>query len=318
MAKRFRPDYDAAEYKGRYFPYDIIKEGSIAILVVFLLVVGLSTLFGSPDDKEVTFQSWAHNAASDFAMTASSELSGDSGTAGYGPPYNNASDGGYVGPLHLGKIVGVRFPINAAYDFVVYPLSTLADNQTVTTALAQWNAASATQQHTWAENYYQGTQLPSFGFKNGAVYNAATNTGPVPTMINSLTLMARQGGLTAQLIQGRPFYSTDYTKPLMFLADGNYLADRAAYFHLGGDQWGMMNETGAYPGQAWLWLYTMLYQIPPYSTTWADNADAAVWATMMILTVLFILVPFIPGLRSIPRWTKVYRLIWREHYRGSK
>jgi hypothetical protein len=27
------------------------------------------------------------------------------------------------------------------------------------------------------------------------------------------------------------------------------------------------------------------------------------------------LVPFIPGLRSIPRWSRLYRLIWRNHYR---
>jgi hypothetical protein len=25
-------------------------------------------------------------------------------------------------------------------------------------------------------------------------------------------------------------------------------------------------------------------------------------------------IPLIPGLRSIPRWTRVYRLIWRAHY----
>jgi hypothetical protein len=28
-----------------------------------------------------------------------------------------------------------------------------------------------------------------------------------------------------------------------------------------------------------------------------------------------LLVPFIPGLRSIPRVVPVYRLIWRDHYR---
>ena len=32
--------------------------------------------------------------------------------------------------------------------------------------------------------------------------------------------------------------------------------------HLQGNTWGMMNETGSYPGQAWLWLYSFWYQIP--------------------------------------------------------
>jgi hypothetical protein len=36
---------------------------------------------------------------------------------------------------------------------------------------------------------------------------------------------------------------------------------------------------------------------------------------MMLLSAGLAFTPFIPGLRSIPRMTRVYRLIWREHYR---
>ena len=75
----------------------------------------------------------------------------------------------------------------------------------------------------------------------------------------------------------------------------------------------MMNETGNYPGQAWLWLYTMWYQVAPFNTS--DNADALVWGVMMLLTLALLLVPFIPGVRSIPRLVPVYRIIWRAHYR---
>jgi len=56
--------------------------------------------------------------------------------------------------------------------------------------------------------------------------------------------------------------------------------------------------------------------VPPFSTSWGANADALVWALMMILTLLLALMPWIPGLRSIPRKVKVYRLIWREHYKN--
>jgi hypothetical protein len=75
----------------------------------------------------------------------------------------------------------------------------------------------------------------------------------------------------------------------------------------------MMNETGNYPGQAWLWLYTFWYQVKPFSTS--GNADALVWGLMALLTAIFVFVPFIPGLRSVPRWVPVYRLIWRRYYR---
>jgi hypothetical protein len=33
----------------------------------------------------------------------------------------------------------------------------------------------------------------------------------------------------------------------------------------------MMNETGSYPGQVWLWLYTFWYQIPIYKLIWRDH-----------------------------------------------
>src|SRR6266511_586645 len=59
-----------------------------------------------------------------------------------------------------------------------------------------------------------------------------------------------------------------------------------------------------------------------YQTDYAKpllfNADAQVWALMMVLSLLLVLLPFIPGLRSIPRLTRVYRLIWRQHYRSQR
>jgi len=70
-----------------------------------------------------------------------------------------------------------------------------------------------------------------------------------------------------------------------------------------------MNETGNYPGQPWMWLYTFWYQIPPFSTS--GNADALVWGVMAVLTLGLILLPFIPGLRALPRHLGVHKLIWR-------
>ncbi len=37
----------------------------------------------------------------------------------------------------------------------------------------------------------------------------------------------------------------------------------------------------------------------------------------MVLSVGLILVPFLPGVRSIPRKSRLYRVIWREHYRSG-
>ena len=138
--------------------------------------------------------------------------------------------------------------------------------------------------------------------------------GPVPQLMASLLGVARSGGLDALLLENGRFFQTDFTRPLLFMGDGNYLPGLAADQHLTGDQWGMMNETGLYPGQTWLWLFSFWYQVPPFNT--ASNTDLVVIILMIVLTAILALVPFIPILRDIPRWIPVHRLIWRRYYRG--
>ena len=58
--KAFRPDVDAPEWRGRYSPYDIIKEGTIAIVLVGLLTILLATFFGSPDERAITMRTWSN------------------------------------------------------------------------------------------------------------------------------------------------------------------------------------------------------------------------------------------------------------------
>ncbi len=309
--KAFRPDVDAPEWKGGHTPYDIIKEGTIALLVVALLTIVLATVFGSPDEKAVTLKRWANAAPVDFASTALSELNGTSVSASYGAPYNTNSTGQKLGPLTLAKWVGVRIPIDAATAFVLNPLRSLPGQPTLSTDLAQWKAASTSTRQHWLNDYTKAAA--KMKFQGGQVVVNAKSAGPVPVFINELTQMARSGALDANLVTSNGFYTTDYTLPLLFIADGTYLSDLATTQHLTGSQWGMMNETGSYPGQAWLWLYTFWYQVPPFNQS--GNADVLVWGLMMVLTAGLILLPFIPGVRSIPRKTRVYRLIWREHYR---
>ena len=69
-----------------------------------------------------------------------------------------------------------------------------------------------------------------------------------------------------------------------------------------------------YAGQSWLWLFSLLYQVEPFKS--APNADALVVVTMLVLTALLALLPFIPGLRSLPRLIPLHRLIWKDYYRN--
>lgn len=54
------------------------------------------------------------------------------------------------------------------------------------------------------------------------------------------------------------------------------------------------------------------YQVKPFSTS--GNADALVWTLMAALTLAFIFLPFLPGIRALPRRLGVHRLIWRTWY----
>jgi hypothetical protein len=312
--RRFNPDRDAVEWTGAYRPYDLVKEFLIALVVVVVLVVGLAVVFSSPDMKPVTVKSWSTTDPVDFAQTAITELDGTSPTATYGPPYNNASGSTQsIGPFSPESWLGVHHPIDTAQDFVIGPLSTVPDDEALHAALQRYTTASAAQQGNWTAAYEKAVAKSTSS--DGKLVVPVGDYGPVGPMIASLTSMAQSGALDGALLSSRQFYGTDYTKPLLFIADGTYLANLAQDQHLAGNQWGMMNETGNYPGQAWLWLYTLWYQVPPMNSS--PNGDLQVWAIMMVLTLGLIFLPFIPGLRSIPRWTRVYRLIWRQHYRAQ-
>jgi hypothetical protein len=300
-------------WTGGYRRYDLVKEFVAALGVMTLLTVVLAVVFGSPDKHAITLAEWARNAPNDFVVTAVSELDGTSGTATYGPPYTNDPTAGQkLGPVPLQQWGGVREPIDTAQDFVLGPLSTVTGDNALSAALKQYQDATDDQRAAWTSAYADALDKAQ---DNDPAKVAAGDYGPVPVITSRLLDLARSGGLDGQLLSSGGFYQTDYAKPLLFLADGTYLADQAQAEHLSGDQWGMMNETGQYPGQAWLWLYTLWYQVPPFSTS--DNADAQIWALMVVLSVLLVLLPLIPGLRSIPRLTRVYRLIWREHYRAG-
>jgi len=306
---------DTKPWGGAYAPYDLVKELCIAVGVIALLAVLLTVLFSSPDDKPSTVAQWSRTMPVDFVTTATAELEGTSTTAAYGPPYNHNGEGQHIAFVELQKWLGVSHPINTANDYVIDPLRSVPGNPALQSAISTYRAAPAKTQKEWTENYSKALEKATVG-PNGAVIVPAGSYGPVPVMMNGLLALAQSGGLDGALLTSSQFYQTDYTKPLLFMADGGLLAARAEEQHLLGDQWGMMNETGSYPGQVWLWLYTLWYQVEPFKAS--ANADALVMVVMGVLSLLFICVPLLPGVRSIPRWIPIYKLIWREQYRAEQ
>jgi hypothetical protein len=299
---------DRSAWRGPTKRYDILKEGTIATVIALALTFTLAGLLSSPDDPPVTVATWAKIAPADFLATAASELNGTSLTATYGPPYNTngTPQSEWFAPANW---AGVRQPVAAAQDFVITPLTQAAPlNPAVKAALATYNAAPADQQTKWATNYLNA--VAKVKFAAGVPVVPPANDGPVPAMLAAELSLAQSGSIDTDLLAQRQFYGTDYTKPLLFMEDGQYYANLAANDHLTGDQWGVMNETGSYPGQPWLWLYQMWYHVPGWRNS--TNIDLIAIYMTGAATLLLLLVPFIPGLRDIPRWIPVHRLIWRD------
>lgn len=298
----------------RTVPYDLLKEIAIAMAVSLVLILGLSILLSSPDVPSVTIQSWSKSDPVDFVTTANEELAGASTTANYGPPYNHGSGSVQsIGPISPQAWGGVHINVDQPNDFVINPLKQAAGNDSqLSDAISSYEKASADQQGKWHDAYAKA--LKDAKSTNGQVTVAPGDYGPVPTLLNRLAQLAQGGALDGLLLASNRFYQTDYSKPLLFMNDGGYLSGLAQDQHLTGSQWGMMNETGQYPGQTWLWLYTMWYQLPPFNSAWASITDLMVVLAMLILTLLLLLVPLIPGLRDIPRLVPIYRLIWRRFY----
>jgi hypothetical protein len=298
---------DPAGYPTR--SYDLVKEFVIALVVMTGLSLALAAVFSSPDDPSITLSGWAKAAPDDVVATAAGELAGTTTSATYGPPYNHASPGQSVLGMPLQRWGGAGLPISSA-DLVLQPLESVSGDSALTQALAQWRAMSEVQQVRDATAYADALAKAPGG---DPAQVAGGSYGPVPELTSAFLSLARSGGLEGALTSNGNFYGGDQTRTMLLLSDGAYLEDRAVADHLGGDQWGMMNEVGNYPGQPWMWLYTFWYQVKPFSTS--ENADAQVWLLMMVLTLALMFLPWIPGLREIPRLVPVHRLIWREHYR---
>ena len=236
-------------YRGvRMVPYDLIKELAWATAGVAVVAVLLSIFLSSPDVPPVTIATWSQTDPVDFVTTATGELAGTTGSAGYGQPYNSTPDANqHWGPIAPQAWFGVRIPVDSANAFVIEPLKRATfGNTALATSLTKWQAATSDQQAKWLDAYT--TALADATVADGKVAVKDGDYGPLPVMMSNLLGVAQTGGLDGLLVINGRFYQTDYTQPLLFMGDSGYLDGLATAANLTGDRWGVMNETGQYPG----------------------------------------------------------------------
>jgi len=305
-------------HRYRQIPYDLVRELTVASLGIGAVVLILAGIFSTPDVPALSAKQVATQDPLMLVQTELRELGYQSGIATYGPPYNHQSGSlqgfGWFSPQTW---AGVQLPLDTAKVDVLHPLSLVATiDPALQSALQMYEKASSAQQAVWVNNTEKALKASSFQGNQVVLPLAASAKdayGPVPEMSSAYLRLARTGLLEAA-IDGEQGAAPliNRTKSIL-LFEGQVDAAYAQQFNMLGQDWGVIPETGNYPGAVWLWYYTLLYQIPPYSTS--QSADLLVVLTVILTTGILMFIPFIPGLRSIPKRLGIYRLIWRSYYK---
>lgn len=294
-------------------PYDLLKEALIVLGVIALVTLLLAAVFSSPDFPTVTAKDVAVNQPVAYVETCANILAGNSGIQDYGPPYSaNTENAQRLFGIAPANWFGVTVPIDPPTDFILKPLGSVAVLEpALNDSLSAWEAATPDQRQSWTAAYLTAVQTATV--HGNAIQLLPGDYGPVPTMMDAMLSLGQAGLLEGALQESdRLPFTLDFTKSLLFFQDDVYsgVADK---LNLSGNQWGMSNETGNYPGAWWTWPVVFLYQIP--AITNSANADMIVMGIVALAVLVFLFLPFIPFFNRLPRYLGVHRIIWRDWYK---
>ncbi len=302
--------------------FDLIKEGTVSLLIVVILIVVVSLVWKAPYSPAITNQQIARSNPILMEQTALNDLDGQSAMATYGPPYNH----GWKGNITSAQAIGVLNPEawwGTPYQVIPYAadvmtplqmLATASGNGHLQQALHAYASASFARQQAWDQQYNQA--LTKATVRNGQVVIPFGAYGPVELMMKAEMQMAQSGLLSGALDRetNQGVYRWNVQNDLLFL-QGAPLTQIAKTRDMLGGQWGINHDEAADPGPWWLTPYTFFYQIPPWST--ASSGDQMAAYTVGLLFFLLILVPWIPGLNRLPRILPLYKVIWRDWYKRN-
>lgn len=281
-----------------YWKYPII---ALALAVLLGL---LGVFAGSPNSPRATIAATARQDPGGAALAFTQELAGASASAanqnefGLGPP---------------GEV------------FVTGPVSSFAPllGGTVTAALAQYRAAPASQQAAWADNYLKALDTITPASMEGGMETAMSpdyakigtlhgDFGPVPALVRADLRLAQGGYLEQYLEAHNPGHSLHLVT--IWLYDHPQMLNDAVANGLTDDQWGMVKERGYNVGPWYLIIPAIIHVEFPAGET---GAGFVLWNLLIALILIFAL-PLVPGVRSLPRKLRLYRLIVRYPTSGEE
>jgi hypothetical protein len=276
----------------------------ILAAVLFALIVAVAAIVGSPNWPRDTIAGVSKDDPGGAVLAFTQELDGTAASSG------NAREWGMDNPAQV---------------FVLNPLRQYTPllGSDVQSAIQTYDAANADQQQSWAANYDKalGTLMPqsgSGGMGGGTpspdyskIVTLQGDFGPVPTLVTA-DLQLAQGGYLEEYLQAvDPGHSYHLTN--IWLYDHPHLLNTAVAQGLTDDQWGMVKERGFSVGPWYLFIPAVIHVKLPNGST----GPGFVLDNLLFAFFLLFLVPLVPGLRSLPRYLKLYRLIYRFPTKGE-
>lgn len=303
-------------------PAKLYRGTVIALIPMLAITILCAGFFKAPQSRERSLQDWANSAPSDFVLTAAKELANQRGKGSNGPPYNMLDHGQSLGPIDPQAHAGLGIPIDPGNDFVITPLEmsqtqgvyaaigefrglsadvqvqiiegfVKGQRKAIDAALGKWTSATSSQQVAWTTRYIDELGITN----NREVLADDPSFGPVKTLTDSLLFLAQSGALDALLTTQYSPYPSDFTKPALFLGDGSWITQEAKSAFLDGRRMAVSSGTNSFPGQFWLVPYAFWYSVEPFSTS--RNADIEVFAILILICLLTMYFPRIPGLPKL-------------------
>lgn len=308
------------EKKYRTKESDLIKEFLIAFLAVFVLVIVLALVFQSPKMQPLSIKSYANNHPNGFRQVEMRNIMGQSQIETYGYPYNSNGESQEIYIFSPENIEKITVPINPMNVFFLNPISMEASVDKSLKSPFEYflylQKYDKKKLNSIENSYYNYLQQSKVHYSSSYLTHKYY---PIYTLVNTTLDMAKSG-IFAQILDinlpgNNSTYTYNYQNKLLFL-QGAPLQDLANKYQMSGDQWGILKETGAYPGPWWLGIYTSLYQIPAIGNS--PNADLIAFSIFSFLIFLLALVPILPLINKIPYYVPLYKLIWRRYYDEEK
>lgn len=265
------------------------------IVILFVVIVGFSV--GSPFYPTDTIKSTAVKQPGGTIWAVAQELDGTSASQ------VNKHEYGMKDPA---KTLVLK-PIQSASWF-------LSSQQKQ--ALKTYEAASPAQQKTWAANYDTAIQKTIASKGNSGdggptpvptlskISSLKGNFGPVPILANAVLKLAQKGYLQTYFQGTSPNHVYQYTN--IWLYDEPMMLNTAMKQGLTDDQWGMVKERGFFVGPWYLIVPAIAHVKLPAGST---GPGFILWNGVIALFFVVIF-PLVPGLRSIPKYLGLYKLIY--------